>query len=142
MFKTRLISGIILVIVLIATVGTGGNVLFGLLAVVSLIGLTELYKVVEVQNKLRICRISGSSGLLCTALYGESSVYDTSYDCVFSISYGGICIYISKLQIRTGDDCIFWSVLCSSNVVLHLSDTHAGRWGHSCMADFLKFLGM
>ena len=52
MFKTRLISGIILVIVLIATVGTGGNVLFGLLAVVSLIGLTELYKVIEVQNKL------------------------------------------------------------------------------------------
>ena len=52
MFKTRLISGIVLVIVLIATVGTGGNVLFGLLAVVSLIGLTELYKVVEVQNKL------------------------------------------------------------------------------------------
>ena len=88
MFKTRLISGIILVIVLIATVGTGGNVLFGLLAVVSLIGLTELYKV-----------ISGNSGLLCTALYWESSVYDTFYDCVFSISYGGICIYISKLQI-------------------------------------------
>ena len=100
MFKTRLISGIILVIVLIATVGTGGNVLFGLLAVVSLIGLTELYKVIEVQNKpFRICRISGNSGLLCTALYWESSVYDTFYDCVFSISYGGICIYISKLQI-------------------------------------------
>ena len=77
MFKTRLISGIILVIVLIATVGTGGNVLFGLLAVVSLIGLTELYKVIEVQNKLLgICRISGNSGLLCTALYWESSVYD------------------------------------------------------------------
>jgi phosphatidate cytidylyltransferase len=42
MFKTRLISGIILVIVLIATVGTGGNVLFGLLAVVSLIGLDKV----------------------------------------------------------------------------------------------------
>ena len=41
MFKTRLISGIILVIVLIATVGTGGNVLVGLIAVVSLMGLTE-----------------------------------------------------------------------------------------------------
>ena len=99
MFKTRLISGIILVIVLIATVGTGGNVLFGLLAVVSLIGLTELYKVIEVQNKLL-----GFAGYLATVayyvlLYWESSVYDTFYDCVFSISYGGICIYISKLQI-------------------------------------------
>lgn len=100
MFKTRLISGIILVIVLIATVGTGGNVLFGLLAVVSLIGLTELYKVIEVQNKLL-----GFAGYLATVAYlvllytGNSSVYDTFYDCVFSISYGGICIYISKLQI-------------------------------------------
>ena len=64
MFKTRLISGIILVIVLIATVGTGGNVLFGLLAVVSLIGLTELYKVVEVQNKLL-----GFAGYLAAAAY-------------------------------------------------------------------------
>ena len=64
MFKTRLISGIILVIVLIATVGTGGNVLFGLLAVVSLIGLTELYKVVEVQNKLL-----GFAGYLAAVAY-------------------------------------------------------------------------
>lgn len=64
MFKTRLLSGIVLVIVLIATVGTGGNVLFGLLAVVSLIGLTELYKVVGVQNKLL-----GFTGYLAAVAY-------------------------------------------------------------------------
>ena len=51
MFKTRLLSGIILVIILIATVGYGGNVLFALLGIVSLIGMSELYKVVEVENK-------------------------------------------------------------------------------------------
>ncbi len=100
MFKTRLISGIILVIVLIATVGTGGNVLFGLLAVVSLIGLTELYKVIEVQNKLL-----GFAGYLATVAYyvllytGNLQYMTLFYDCDFSISYGGICIYISKLQI-------------------------------------------
>ena len=44
MFKTRLLSGIILVIVLIITVGYGGNLLFGVLAVISLIGMSELYK--------------------------------------------------------------------------------------------------
>lgn len=64
MFKTRLISGIVLVIVLIATVGAGGDILFGLLAVVSLIGLTELYKVVEVQNKLL-----GFTGYLAAVAY-------------------------------------------------------------------------
>ncbi len=52
MFKTRLLSGIVMVIILIATVGYGGNVLFGLLAVISLIGMSELYKVVGVQNQL------------------------------------------------------------------------------------------
>lgn len=51
MFKTRLLSGIVMVIILIATVGYGGNVLFGLLAVISLIGMSELYKVVGVHNK-------------------------------------------------------------------------------------------
>ena len=52
MFKTRLLSGIVLVIILIATVGTGGGLLFGFLALISLIGLSELYKVVDVQSKV------------------------------------------------------------------------------------------
>ena len=52
MFKTRLASGIILVLVLIALVGHGGYVLLGFLAAVSLIGMYELYKVVNVQNKI------------------------------------------------------------------------------------------
>lgn len=52
MFKTRLLSGIMLVIILIATVGYGGNVLFAVLGIISLIGLSELYKVVDVHNKV------------------------------------------------------------------------------------------
>ena len=45
MFKERLISGIVMVIILIATVGYGGNVLFAVVGIVSLIGMSELYKV-------------------------------------------------------------------------------------------------
>ena len=52
MFKTRLISGIVLVAVLILSVGLGGPVLYGILLAASLIGLTELYRVVRVQNQL------------------------------------------------------------------------------------------
>lgn len=55
MFRTRLLSGIVLVIVLIATVGYGGNILFGVLGIISLIGLSELYKVVDVHNKILGC---------------------------------------------------------------------------------------
>lgn len=50
MFRTRLLSGIVLVAVLVATVGYGGNLLFAILASVSVIGLTELYKVAGVQK--------------------------------------------------------------------------------------------
>ena len=64
MFKTRLLSGIVLVIVLIVTVGYGGNLLFAFLGIISLIGLTELYKVVEVQTKAL-----GAAGYLAAVVY-------------------------------------------------------------------------
>lgn len=51
MFKTRLLSGIVLVIVLVVTVGYGGPLLYGILLTASLIGLTELYKVVKIQEQ-------------------------------------------------------------------------------------------
>ena len=54
MFKTRLLSGIVLVIILIATVGCGGEVLFGVLGVISLIGMTELYKVVGCAEEIQL----------------------------------------------------------------------------------------
>lgn len=64
MFKTRLLSGIVLVIVLIATLGYGGNVLFAFLAAISLAGMSELYKVVGVQKK-----ILGYAGYLAGIVY-------------------------------------------------------------------------
>ncbi len=51
MFKTRLISGILLVVALVAIVGIGGNFLLGVLALVSIIGLSELYKVMKLEKK-------------------------------------------------------------------------------------------
>ena len=81
MFKTRLLSGIVLVIILIATVGTGGGLLFGFLALISLIGLSELYKVVDVQNK-----ILGLTGYLGAVVY-------------YGILYTGQMQYVTLLTI-------------------------------------------
>ena len=81
MFKTRLLSGIVLVIILIATVGTGGGLLFGFLALISLIGLSELYKVVDVQNK-----ILGFTGYLAAVVY-------------YGILYTGQMQYVTFLTI-------------------------------------------
>lgn len=64
MFKTRLLSGILLVIVLVVTVGYGGMLLFCMLALISLIGMSELYKVVKVEKTAL-----GVVGYLAAAAY-------------------------------------------------------------------------
>ncbi len=50
MFKTRLLSGILLVIIALATIITGGDVLFATLLMISFIGMTEIYKVLEISG--------------------------------------------------------------------------------------------
>lgn len=50
MFKERLISGIILLVIMIGAVVYGGNILFALITVVSFIGLTELYRVLGIHK--------------------------------------------------------------------------------------------
>ncbi|MFV0363918.1 MAG: phosphatidate cytidylyltransferase [Suipraeoptans sp.] len=52
MFKQRLLSGIVLIIVLILVIGFGGNVLFGFSLIISLIGMYELNQIVKVQKSL------------------------------------------------------------------------------------------
>lgn len=50
MFKTRLISGIILVIILLALGITGGNVLLAGLGVISVVGMHELYRIFHIEK--------------------------------------------------------------------------------------------
>lgn len=52
MFRTRLVSGVILLAITIALVIYGGNFLFATLFVISLIGMMELYRIVNVHKEL------------------------------------------------------------------------------------------
>ena len=52
MFKTRLLSGILLVAIALATIIPGNDILFVLLLLISLIGMSELYKVRRLQASL------------------------------------------------------------------------------------------
>ena len=66
MFKTRLLSGILLVLIALITIISGGDVLFVTVLLISLIGMSELYKVLKVHNKLL-----GIVGYVaCIAYYG------------------------------------------------------------------------
>lgn len=63
MFKERLVSGAILLAITIFVVFTGGNILFGTVATISLIGLRELYQVLGFHNTL--LGFAGYIGSLC-----------------------------------------------------------------------------
>lgn len=51
MFVTRLISGIILVILALLFIITGGNVLLGVMLALSLVGMFELYRIFDIEKK-------------------------------------------------------------------------------------------
>lgn len=69
MFKERLISGVILVIIAILAGVMGGPVLLAITCGISIIGLNELYKIVGIGNKL-----PGYLGYIATFLY---------YSCIY-----------------------------------------------------------
>ena len=65
MFKTRLFSGIILVLIALVTIISGGPVLFVTLLCVSFIGMQELYKACGVRKeKFELLEITGYLGIL------------------------------------------------------------------------------
>jgi phosphatidate cytidylyltransferase len=50
MFKTRLISGIVLVVIALAVILTGGDLLLAVTALISVIGMFELYRVFQIEK--------------------------------------------------------------------------------------------
>ncbi len=74
MFKTRLLSGIVLVIVAVAAIAAGGPLLFAVLLCISLIGMEELYRAMDVhQKELGLLETAGILGTMAyyTALFFE-----------------------------------------------------------------------
>ena len=67
MFKTRLLSGILLVIIALATIISGDYVLFFTLLAVSLIGMRELYRSLKVQDEK--INLLAAAGYLGAVLY-------------------------------------------------------------------------
>lgn len=71
MFKTRLLSGIVLVAAALALIITGGNVLLCGLGIISLIGMFELYRVFGIEKEL-----AGFAGYLAAVLYYVHLLFD------------------------------------------------------------------
>ena len=90
MFKTRLISGIVLVIIALATIISGSWILFFTLLAVSLIGMRELYKVMKVSDEhFTVLELVGYLGAV---LYYIAMKFDFG-------SYGTMAIIIGMILI-------------------------------------------
>ncbi len=90
MFKTRLISGIVLVIIALATIIYGSWILFFTLLAVSLIGMRELYKVMKVSDEhVTVLELVGYLGAV---LYYIAMKADFG-------NYGTMAIIISMILI-------------------------------------------
>ena len=71
MFKTRLLSGIVLVAVALILIITGGNVLLAGLTILSLIGIFELYRVFHIEKTL-----AGMAGFIAVLVYYANLLWD------------------------------------------------------------------
>ena len=90
MFKTRLISGIVLVIISLATIISGSWILFFTLLAVSLIGMRELYKVMKISDEhVTVLELVGYLGAV---LYYIAMKADFG-------NYGTMAIIISMILI-------------------------------------------
>lgn len=123
MFKTRLLSGIILVLIAVLSIAAGGPVLFAVLLGISLIGVFELYRAMGVHQK--------GFGPLEIAGYSGTVLYDSFMDKIREFFYHGdtvysgadyvcLCVLLSQIQGRTDYGSSFRHGLCGSYAVLHL----------------------
>lgn len=90
MFKTRLLSGILLVAIALLTIISGGYVLFFTLLGVSVIGMQELYKVMKVRtDKFNLLEIAG---------YASAMIYYSAMLLDFE-RYGMMAVIFSLILI-------------------------------------------
>lgn len=95
MFKTRLISGIVLVLIALLTIISGGYLLWATLFLVSLIGVMELYRVTKVQEKgFSILAFVGVLGVLIYYLLLLFHLEAYSMMCVIFVLVALMFVYV------------------------------------------------
>ena len=96
MFKTRLLSGILLVLIALATIIPGGFVLAAVLCLISLKGMHELYQIAKVQNKL-----PGIVGMLAAVVYYCLLIFGSGMEDWFAMTAIGFLIILMAVYVFT-----------------------------------------
>ena len=92
MFVTRLLSGIALVAVLLATGILGGNILWGFCLAISLIGLHEFYKVFKIEKGLGIIGYGLAIAYYAALLFYKGSVNGALFMAIELMMVAGVYV--------------------------------------------------
>ncbi|EJW98964.1 phosphatidate cytidylyltransferase [gut metagenome] len=146
MFKTRLLSGILLVILALVTILSGGYVLFGTLLVVSLIGMRELYIAMKVhEDSLGMLELAG---YVTAVLYYAAAFMDFERYGMMAVLAGLILImfvYVfcyPKYEAGQVMASFFGVVYVAVMSFFCNAYQRTSRWKVRGMADLYLFLGV
>ena len=146
MFKTRLLSGIVLVAVALLTIISGGYVLFFTLLGISLIGMQELYKAMKVRtDQFNALEIAGYLGAVIyyVLMAADFEKYGMMGVIIAFMIFMFVYVFtLSPFSCRAGNACIFRRGICGSDAFLYLSYQKPAGWQIPGMADLPLFMGM
>ena len=139
MFKTRLLSGIVLVAVALLTIISGSYILFFTLLGISLIGIQELYKAMKVRtDRFNALEIAGYLGAV---IYYVLIMLDFE-------KYGMMGVIISFMLFMfiyvftAGNAGFLWCCLCGCDAFLYLSYKKSSGRKIPGVADLPVLLGV
>lgn len=108
MFITRLLSGIALVVILLATGILGGNILWGFCFAISMIGLYEFYKVFKIEKSLGIVGYGFAVIYYLSLLFYNGSVNGALFLAIELMAVAGV--YVLKYP-KYSTEQVFVSIL-------------------------------
>ena len=140
MFWTRFGSSVVLVVLALIFLISGGPVLGAVCLLLSLTAYCELIKAchVEKDGKFTLLEIMGGCGIV---LYGAAMMLSKNFPDV-SGSDVRLCVPFSKIPCRPGDDCLFLCILPGGAVSVHLSDPGTELGKISGVAYFYQLLDL
>lgn len=101
MFLTRLISGIVLILVMGFAIVTGGSFLLAVMGILAIVGLTELYKAEKIHNRLPGFIGYGMAVVLYGMLYLDKLEYLPVFAIVFALLlFASLIIGFPKYKTR------------------------------------------
>ena len=139
MFKTRLLSGIVLVVLALVLIITGGDLLLGSLLLISLIGMFELYRFFEIEKS-----IAAIVGYLAAVLF-YGNLWTGFLSDSTALVMGTLILLMSVYVVtypRFRTEQVMAVFLCVGDAFLYLPDQNVGERSIPRMADLSVFLGM